>query len=41
MEQAEPGNEVELFGVAGLYGAVSALGLDGIQFGVAWDGAEG
>ena len=41
MEQAEPGNEVELSRLAGVYGAVSALGIDGIQLGVAWDGAEG
>lgn len=41
MEQAEPGNEVELPWVAGVYGAVSALGFDGIQLGVARDGAEG
>lgn len=41
MEQEESGDEVELSGPAGVYGAVSALGFDGVQLGVAWDGAEG
>ena len=41
MEPEEPGDEAELSGVAGVYGAVSALGFDGIQLGVAWDCAEG
>lgn len=40
MEQEESGDEIELSRVAGIYGAVSALGSDGIQLGVAWDGAE-
>lgn len=41
MEQEESGDEIELSGVAGVYCAVSTLGFDGIQFGVAWYGAEG
>ena len=41
MEQEESGNEVELSGLAGVHGAISALGFDGVQLGLAWDGAEG
>ena len=41
MEQEKSGDETELSGVAGIYGAISAVGFDGIQLGVAWDGAEG
>ncbi len=41
MEQEEPGDETEFPRAAGVYGAVSALGVDGVQLGVAWDGAEG
>lgn len=41
MESEESGDEVELSGLAGLYGAISPLGFDGVQLGVAWDGAEG
>ncbi len=41
MESEESGDEIELPRVAGIYGAVPALGFDGFQLGVAWDGAEG
>ena len=41
MEQEESGNEVEFFGIARFHGAVSAVGFDGVQSGVAWDRAEG
>ena len=41
MEQEESGDEIELSGTAGVYGAVFALGFDGVQLGVAWDCAEG
>ena len=41
MEPEEPGDEVEFFGSARLHGAVSAVGFDGVQSGVAWDRAEG
>ena len=41
MEQEEPGDEVEFFGLARFHGAVSAVGFDGVQSGVAWDRAEG
>ena len=41
MEQEKSGDETELSGVTGVYGAISAVGFDGIQLSVAWDGAEG
>lgn len=40
MEQEEPGDAVELPGLARLYGAVPALGSHGVQLGLARDGAE-
>lgn len=41
LEQEEPGNQAQLFGLVGLYGAVFAVGVDGVQSGVAWDSAQG
>lgn len=41
LEQEESGDEAELPGIARVHGAVPALGPDGIQLGVARDGAEG
>jgi len=38
---AQPGDEIELLGAAGVYGAVPAVGVDGVQFGAAWERAEG
>ena len=41
MESEESGDEIELSGAAGVHGTVSTLGFDGVQLGVAWDGAKG
>ena len=41
MEQEESRDEIEFLGTAGVYGAVFAVGFDGVQFGIAWDCAEG
>ena len=41
LEPAESGDEVEFLGLARFHGAVSAVGSDGVQSGVAWDRAEG
>lgn len=38
---AEPGNAVVVSRVAGIYGAVFAVGADGVFAGAAWDGAQG
>ena len=40
MEQEESGDKVELSGFISIHGALSALGFDGLQLGIAWDGAE-
>lgn len=41
MVAAKPGDEAELLGAASIHGAVFALGVDGFQFGAAWERAEG
>ncbi len=41
MESAESGDEAQLFGTAGVHGAVFAVGVDGVFAGAAWNGAEG
>jgi len=40
MEQAKPGDPAQFLGAVGIYGAVSAVGVDGVLAGAAWDGAE-
>lgn len=41
MVQEESRNEVELFGAIGVHGAVSAVGVDGVQPRVARDYPKG
>ena len=41
MEQEESRNKTEFPRAAGIYGTVLAVGLDGVQLGSAWDGAQG
>lgn len=41
MEPEESGDEVELLGLARFHGAVSAVGVDGVQSSVTRDRAEG
>ncbi len=41
MEPAKSGDEAQLFGAVGVYGAVFAVGVDGVFAGAAWDGPEG
>ncbi len=41
MVKKKSGNEIELFGAAGVYGAVFAVGIDGFQSGLAWECAKG
>ena len=41
MEPTKPGNEALLLGAAGVYGAIPAMGLDGLQSGATRDSAKG